>query len=197
MPRMTKLPTPAGKDPFELDIISDLTWDFQAPTDETLFKFSRTPSARRVPDLYAALTGEDPATPAKGVAEIEFVGIDNKPATLPKGKATLLIVGLAWDDTTGSLMSQLTDEVKKQSGLEIATGGIVIGDEPADLEKYAKSLPGALLWLDRAGALAANLGEDALPLIFYWDGNTARYHAPVDAKKLAEEIQKGLNAPQK
>lgn len=195
--RSTKLPTPAGKDPFELDIISDLTWDFAPPTDETLFKFSRTPAARRVPDLYTALTEDDSATPAKGVAEIEFTGIDNKPATLPKGKPMLLVVGLAWDDTTGTLIKQLTDEVAKFEKKEIVPGGIVIGDEPADLEKYAKSLVGVSLWLDRAGTLATMLGEDTLPIVVYWDGTGIRHHATIDEKKLVEEIQKGLNAPQK
>jgi outer membrane lipoprotein-sorting protein len=195
--RSTKLPTPAGKDPFELDIISDLAWDFAAPTDETLFKFSRTPAARRVADLYTALTGDDPAAPAKGVAEIEFTGIDNKPAKLPHGKPMILVVGLAWDDTTGSLIKQLTGEVAKLEKKEISTGGIVIGDEPADLEKYGKSLAGVSLWLDRAGTLAAMLGEDALPIVVYWDGTAIGHHAPVDEKKLGEEIKKGLNAPQK
>ncbi len=195
--RSTKLPTPAGKDPFELDIISDLAWDFTAPSDETLFKFSRTPAARRVADLYAALTGDDPAAPAKGVAEIEFTGIDNKPAMLPQGKPMILVVGLAWDDTTETLIKQLTGQVAKLEKKEISTGGIVIGDEPADLEKYAKSLAGVSLWLDRAGTLAAMLGEDALPIVVYWDGTAIGHHAPVDEKKLGEEIKKGLNAPQK
>jgi outer membrane lipoprotein-sorting protein len=193
--RTTKLPTRDQDLPFELDIISDLTWDFTPPTDENIFRFSRPASARRVADLYAALAGDDPTQQTHSPETLSLADAQGKEALLPRGRATLFIVALAWDDATPKLLDLLEKARPASSSPPLSTGAVIIGDDPADLTPFAKE--GRLLLLDREGALPTALSQDALPIVVYWDGTSVRASSAVSEQNLVDTVTKALNAPQK
>jgi hypothetical protein len=192
--RSTKLATAGNPEPFELDIVSDLTWDFQVPKDENLFRFSRTPGARRVADLYAALAGEDPAAPAPSIKEIRFLSNENKEILLPTDRRLILLVGLAWDETTLPLLKKLKEDLGRLGKKDWTTGAIIIGDEVADLAPFV-SAAGGMVWLDRIGALPTALGDDALPVLVTWDGSSVTSHGPVTESSLSEMVSRTTNSP--
>ncbi|MBY0588620.1 DUF2092 domain-containing protein [bacterium] len=195
--RSTKLATAGGSDPFELDIVSDLTWDFSPINDDNLFRFSRSPSAKRVHDLYAALAGEDPQTPAQTLDKITLLLPSGKETTLPKDKPTLMLVGLAWDESMIPLGKALllASQTKAEPAPQVAV--VVVGDEVSDLAPFSAALPTTAIMLDRTGTLPTALSQDTLPILVAWNGTATTHVAVVSESTLAEEVKKAINAPQK
>lgn len=162
--RRTKTLPSAGGQPSRLEIVSDLSWDFDAEVGRGVFG-APAGRTRQVDDLFAALASGG-GTPAKeparaAVDELTVRRVTGRPLTLQlkRGKPTVLLFWSVSSDDGRRFLPRAASLLRAYARRGVRLYAVSVRDSRASVQRYAeREKPGASLLLDSTGKAMRQCG---------------------------------------
>jgi hypothetical protein len=185
--RSTRLPSPDGKTNFDVDIESDLTWKADPEISATTFRLGHSTTARKVPDLYAAIAGDTNALGPKAIDKIDLISLDGSRFNIDASRPSLVFVVGAWAEDTRRLLALLAKQADALGSTPVIV--VVVADD-ADEAKWVlpEKSPAWTIAIDRQGDLAAALNQESLPILVALKSPSAPWHQPIDEETFADTL---------
>lgn len=190
---------------YEMVHTARFDWKLNATLPADAFALKLPAEARRVNDIYDALSGDDPADRiGQPLPKIKLSQLDGKSIDVaaPEGKRGLVLIFWAsWCTPSVEQMPAISEFVKGASQQGFAFYAVNVGEEPADVRRFtAKSPLISAIALDPKGQASSALRVTELPAaVVVGPDNTVRAiltGTPKDVQAgVASELQALLKEP--
>jgi thiol-disulfide isomerase/thioredoxin len=190
---------------YEMVHTARFDWKLNAELPADVFTLRLPADARRVNDIYDALSGDDPADrigqplPKIKLTQLDGTTID---VAVPEGKRGLVLIFWAtWCTPSVEQMPAVSEFVKAASQQGFAFYAVNVGEEPANVRRFtAKSPLVSAIALDPKGQASSALRVTELPAaVVVGPDNTVRAiltGAPKDVQAgVASQLQTLLKEP--
>jgi peroxiredoxin len=195
--RTTCVPT-ADNENYEQVCTARFNWKIGAPPPEGAFAITLPKEARRVNEIYDALSGEEPASRVgKPLPKIPLTKLDGSSLDLAAAadkRATVLIFWATWCASSGQDLAAVTELVKAYKDKGIAFLAVNVGEQPGEVRRFtAKSPLASTVLLDPHGKSSSALRVTELPAVVVVNSdNTVRTVLLGSAKVLQGELTEEL-----
>jgi thiol-disulfide isomerase/thioredoxin len=197
--RTTSVPT--GDDEcFEMVHTAQFTWQLNAKLPEETFAVALPKDARRVSDIYDALSGDDPSVNlGKPLPKLELSQLDGSTLDLrvPDDKRALVLIFWAtWCAPSVEEMPAVSQFVKTGQAAGVAFYAVNVGEAPGDVRRFTAESPlASAVVLDRQGRASSALRVNELPAaVVVGPDNTVRAIVTGTAKEVQTGVAKALHA---
>lgn len=195
--RTTCVPT-ADNDNYEQVCTAKFNWKIGAEPAAGAFAIELPKEARRVNEIYDALSGEEPAARVgKPLPKIPLTKLDGSTQDLAAAKdkrATVLIFWATWCASSGEDLAAVTDLVKAYKDKGIAFYAVNVGEGPGEVRRFtAKSPLASTVLLDAHSRASSALRVTELPaVVVATSDNQVRAVLQGSAKVLQGELTEEL-----
>ena len=195
--RTTCVPT-ADDENYEQVCTAKFNWKLGAKPAADAFTIALPKEARRVNEIYDALSGEEPASRiGKPLPKVPLTKLDGSSLELAaaEGKrATVLIFWATWCASTEQDLAAVTALVKAYKDKGIAFYAVNVGEQPGEVRRFtAKSPLASTVLLDPRGRASSALRVTELPAVVVATGdNQVRAVLQGSAKVLQGELTEEL-----
>jgi thiol-disulfide isomerase/thioredoxin len=183
---------------YEMVHTARFQWKLNAQLPADTFALKLPADARRVNDIYDALSGDDPAArvgkplPKIKLSQLDGATID---VAVPEGKRGLVLIFWAtWCTPSVEQMPAVSDFVKAGAQQGFAFYAVNVGEEPGDVRRFtAKSPLTSAIALDPKGQASSALRVTELPAaVVVGPDNTVRAILTGSAKEVQAGVAKEL-----
>lgn len=195
--RTTCVPT-ADNENYEQVCTAKFQWRLGAKAAADAFAIALPKNARRVNEIYDALSGEEPASRVgKPLPKVPLTKLDGSSLELTAAKdqrATVLIFWATWCASTEQDLAAVTEMVKAYKGKGIAFYAVNVGEQPGEVRRFtAKSPLASTVLLDPHGRASSALRVTELPaVVVATSDNAVRAVLQGSAKVLQGELVEEL-----
>ena len=175
------------------------SWQLNARLPEGTFTLALPDNARRVNDIYDALSGDDPSSRiGKPLPKIKLAHLDGSTidVAVPEGKRGLVLIFWAtWCAGSVEDMPAVSEFVKAYAQKGLAFYAVNVGDEPGDVRRFtAKSPLVSAVALDPQGQASSALRVTQLPaaVVINVDGTVRAIHLG-DARQVQADLAHSLD----
>ncbi len=195
--RTTSVPT--GDDEcYEMVHTANFTWQLNAKLPEGTFAVALPKDARRVSDIYDALSGDDPSVNlGKPLPKLELSQLDGRTIdvrTPADKRAMVLIFWATWCAPSVEEMPAVSQFVKTGKSQGVAFYAINVGEAPGDVRRFTAESPlASAVVVDPKGEASSALRINELPAaVVVGSDNTVRAIITGSAKEVQEGVAKAL-----
>jgi thiol-disulfide isomerase/thioredoxin len=185
---------------YEMVHTARFQWKLNTQLPAGTFALELPPEARRVNDIYDALSGDDPAArigqplPKIKLSQLDGTTID---VAAPEGKRGLVLIFWAtWCTPSVEQMPAVSEFVKAGASQGFTFYAVNVGEEPGDVRRFtAKSPLTSAIALDPKGQASSALRVTELPAaVVVGPDNTVRAILAGTAKEVQTGVAKELQA---
>lgn len=197
--RTTCVPT-ADNENYEQVCTAKFNWKIGAKPAADAFTIALPKEARRVNEIYDALSGEEPATRVgKALPKLSLTKLDGSSLELAAAadkRATVLIFWATWCATSGQDLAAVSELVKSYKDKGVAFYAVNVGEQPGEVRRFtAKSPLQSTVLLDPRGRASSALRVTELPaVVVATSDNQVRAVLQGSAKALQGELTEALEA---
>jgi thiol-disulfide isomerase/thioredoxin len=197
--RTTSVPT--GDDEcYEMVHTANFTWQLNAKLPEGTFAVALPKDARRVNDIYDALSGDDPSVNlGKPLPKLELSQLDGSTIdvrTPADKRAMVLIFWATWCAPSVEEMPAVSQFVKSGQSQGVAFYAINVGEAPGDVRRFTAESPlASAIVVDPKGQASSALRINELPAaVVVGSDNTVRAIVTGSSKEVQEGVAKALQS---
>jgi peroxiredoxin len=195
--RTTCVPTGENEN-YEQVCTAKFNWKLGAKPAADSFVISLPKGARRVNEIYDALSGEEPAARiGKPLPKVQLTRLDGSSLELAAAKdkrATVLIFWATWCTKGGEELAAVSELVKAYKDKGIAFYAVNVGEQPGEVRRFtAKSPLVSTVLLDPHARASSALRVTELPaVVVAGSDNSVRAVLQGSAKVLQGELTEEL-----
>lgn len=195
--RTTCVPTGENEN-YEQVCTAKFTWKLNAKPAADAFAIALPKNARRVNEIYDALSGEEPATRVgKPLPKVQLTRLDGSSLELTAAKdkrATVLIFWATWCASSGEDLALAAQLVKAYKDKGVAFYAVNVGEQPGSVRRFtAKSPLQSTVLLDPHGRASSALRVTEVPaVVVVGSDNNVRAVLQGSAKVLEGELTEEL-----
>lgn len=193
------VPTGEGAQ-YEMVHTARFAWQLNARLPQGTFTIGLPKEARRVNDIYDALSGDDPASRiGKPLPKLQLSGLDGSTidvAAAPDKRGLVLIFWATWCANSVEDMAAVSQFVAAYAQKGVAFHAVNVGEQPGDVRRFtAKSPLVSAVALDPKGKASSALRVNQLPAaVVVNPDNTVRAILLGEAKQVQSDLAKTLDA---
>jgi hypothetical protein len=197
--RTTCVPTSANEN-YEMSCTARFAWKIEGEAAAGAFAVELPADARRVNEIYDALSGEESASRiGKPLPKVQLARLDGTTVDLtaaPDQRATALIFWATWNTASVDDLPAVSQFVKAFKDRGVAFYAVNVGEPPGTVRRFtAKSPLQSTVLLDPRGRASSALRVTELPAIaVIGPDNTVRAILHGGAKALQGELTEELEA---
>jgi thiol-disulfide isomerase/thioredoxin len=192
---------PTGDDEcYEMVHTARFAWQLNAKLPEGTFAVALPKDARRVSDIYDALSGDDPSVNlGKPLPKLELTQLDGStlPLRAPADKRALVLIFWAtWCAPSVEEMPAVSQFVKAGQSEGVAFYAVNVGEAPGDVRRFSAQSPlSSAVVLDPKGEASSALRICELPAaVVVGPDNTVRAIVTGTAKEVQSGVAKALQS---
>lgn len=195
--RTTCVPTGEGEN-YEQVCTAKFHWKLGAKPATGTFAIALPKDARRVNEIYDALSGEEPtARIGKPLPRVTLTQLDGSSAELKAAadkRATVFIFWASWNASSLEDLAAVSEFVKAYKSKGVAFYAVNVGEQPGTVRRFtAKSPLASTLLLDPHGKASSALRVTELPaIVIAAPDNSVRAVLHGSAKVLQGELTEEL-----
>lgn len=195
--RTTCVPTGEGEN-YEQVCTARFTWKLGAKPPADAFAIVLPKEARRVNEIYDALSGEEPtARVGKPLPKVVLTQLDGSSVELKAAtdkRATVLIFWATWNAKSLEDLAAISQFVKAYQAKDVAFYAVNVGEQPGAVRRFVAKQPlTSTLLLDPHGKASSALRVTELPaIVIAAPDNSVRAVLHGSAKVLQGELTEEL-----